>query len=197
MHLRRCAHATPARRWQPLADAEWDALLPFALVRTGPGRPLRDARRRMDVYGATPSDFAQVKVKNSAAGVANPYARYRTAVTEEEVLASAVVADPLHLLDICATSDGGAAVLLTSEIVTNGVVHGEGPITVVVLESEAGVRVDVTDAGSGSVPTLRESGTDAEDGRGLLLVDRLASRWDHVRTAAGLTAWFELDAPAH
>ena len=38
----------PARRWQPLADAEWDALLPFALVRTGPGRPLRDARRRMD-----------------------------------------------------------------------------------------------------------------------------------------------------
>jgi len=89
------------------------------------------------------------------------------------------------------------AVLLTSEIVTNGVVHGEGPITVVVLESEAGVRVEVTDAGSGSVPTLRESGTDAEDGRGLLLVDRLASRWDHVRTAAGLTAWFELDAPAH
>ena len=33
------SHATPARRWQPLADAEWDALLPFALVRTGPGRP--------------------------------------------------------------------------------------------------------------------------------------------------------------
>ncbi|MBA9005082.1 MULTISPECIES: ATP-binding protein [Thermomonospora] len=87
------------------------------------------------------------------------------------------------------------AVLLTSEVVTNGVVHGTGPITVVVLESDAGVRIEVTDAGSGSLPTLRESGTDAEGGRGLFLVDRLASRWDHVRTGAGLTAWFELDAP--
>ena len=39
---------TPARRWQPLSDAEWDALLPFVPVREGPGRPLRDARKRMD-----------------------------------------------------------------------------------------------------------------------------------------------------
>lgn len=39
---------TLARRWQPLTDAEWDALLPFVLVQNGPGRPLRDARRRMD-----------------------------------------------------------------------------------------------------------------------------------------------------
>jgi acetyl-CoA acetyltransferase len=35
-------------------------------------------------------------------------------VTPEEVMASPVVADPLHLLDICATSDGGAAVVLAS-----------------------------------------------------------------------------------
>ncbi len=41
-------HFTPPRRWQPLTDAEWDALLPFVLVREGPGRPLRDARKRMD-----------------------------------------------------------------------------------------------------------------------------------------------------
>ncbi len=39
---------TPPRRWQPLTDAEWDALLPFVLVQNGPGRPLRDARARMD-----------------------------------------------------------------------------------------------------------------------------------------------------
>src|SRR3712207_5316274 len=38
----------PPRRWQPLTDAEWDALLPFVLVRNGPGRPLKDARARMD-----------------------------------------------------------------------------------------------------------------------------------------------------
>jgi acetyl-CoA acetyltransferase len=71
------------------------------------------ARRRMAVYGDTTEDFAEVKVKNSAAGALNPYARYRTRVTAEEVAASAVVADPLRLLDICATSDGGAALVLS------------------------------------------------------------------------------------
>ncbi|MFI9065833.1 lipid-transfer protein [Streptomyces sp. NPDC053429] len=72
------------------------------------------ARRRMALYGETPEDFAEVKVKNAAAGALNPYARYRKAVTAREVAASAVVADPLRLLDICATSDGGAALVLTS-----------------------------------------------------------------------------------
>lgn len=72
------------------------------------------ARRRMAVYGDTPEDFAQVKVKNAAAGALNPNARYRKGVTAEEVAASAIVADPLRLLDICATSDGGAALVLSS-----------------------------------------------------------------------------------
>ncbi|MEU3913937.1 MULTISPECIES: lipid-transfer protein [unclassified Streptomyces] len=72
------------------------------------------ARRRMALYGDTGEDFAQVKVKNSAAGALNPNARYRKAVTAGEVAASAVVADPLRLLDICATSDGGAALVLCS-----------------------------------------------------------------------------------
>ncbi|MFF4450664.1 lipid-transfer protein [Streptomyces sp. NPDC001502] len=71
------------------------------------------ARRRMALHGDTLEDFAQVKVKNAAAGLLNPYARYRKRVTPEEVAASAVVADPLRLLDICATSDGGAALVLT------------------------------------------------------------------------------------
>ncbi|MFE2815193.1 lipid-transfer protein [Streptomyces nigra] len=70
------------------------------------------ARRRMAVHGDTLEDFAQVKVKNAALGARNAYARYRRAVTAEEVAASAVVADPLRLLDICATSDGGAALVL-------------------------------------------------------------------------------------
>ncbi|OIJ65547.1 lipid-transfer protein [Streptomyces mangrovisoli] len=72
------------------------------------------ARRRMAVHGDTLEDFAQVKVKNAAMGALNPYARYRKRVTAEEVAASAPVADPLRLLDICATSDGGAAVVLSS-----------------------------------------------------------------------------------
>jgi acetyl-CoA acetyltransferase len=72
------------------------------------------ARRRMAVHGDTVEDFAQVKVKNSTMGALNPYARYRKRVTAEEVAASAVVAEPLRLLDICATSDGGAALVLSS-----------------------------------------------------------------------------------
>jgi acetyl-CoA acetyltransferase len=93
-------------------DPDW---LRFRLLgMTNPAYFALYARRRMDLYGATAEDFAAVKVKNSRHGLANPYARYRKEVTAEEVLASPVVANPLHLLDICATSDGGAAVVLTS-----------------------------------------------------------------------------------
>jgi acetyl-CoA acetyltransferase len=72
------------------------------------------ARRRMSEYGATQEDFAAVKVKNARHGLHNPNARYRKEVALEEVLGSALVADPLHLLDICATSDGAAALVLSS-----------------------------------------------------------------------------------
>jgi acetyl-CoA acetyltransferase len=72
------------------------------------------ARRRMDLYGATEEDFAHVKAKNSRHGVANPNARYKKIFSEEEVLASPMVADPLRLFEICATSDGGAAVIISS-----------------------------------------------------------------------------------
>jgi acetyl-CoA acetyltransferase len=68
----------------------------------------------MDLYGATQADFAQVKVKNARHGLANPNARYRKEVSVDDVLSSAVVSDPLHLLDICATSDGAAAVVVSS-----------------------------------------------------------------------------------
>jgi len=72
------------------------------------------AARRMHLYGATQDDFAQVKVKNSKHASANPNARYKKVFTKEEVLNSPMVAYPLHLYDICATSDGGAALVLCS-----------------------------------------------------------------------------------
>ncbi len=72
------------------------------------------AKRRVDLYGASDRDFAKVKVKNATHGLANDRARYRKAVSEEDVLASPIVAWPLHLLDICATSDGGAALVVCS-----------------------------------------------------------------------------------
>jgi acetyl-CoA acetyltransferase len=69
----------------------------------------------MALYGSTAEDLAAVKVKNAKAGSLNPNARYRKAVSAEEVSASPMVADPLRLMDICATSDGGAAVVLVSD----------------------------------------------------------------------------------
>src|SRR5262249_22776077 len=75
----------------------------------------RTARRRMHLYGATAEDFAAVKVKNSHHGAQNPYARYRNEVDAAAVLNSPIVADPLRLLDICATSDGAAALVVGSQ----------------------------------------------------------------------------------
>ncbi len=72
------------------------------------------ARRRMELYGATEEDFALVKVKNAKHGLHNPRARYKKEYTVDDVLASPMVSDPLRLLQICATSDGGAAVVLSS-----------------------------------------------------------------------------------
>ncbi len=93
-------------------DPDW---LRFRLLgMTNPAYFALYARRRMDLYGATREDFAKVKVKNARHGLANPNARYRKEVTAQEVMDSPVVADPLRLLDICATSDGGAAIVLSS-----------------------------------------------------------------------------------
>jgi len=80
-------------------------------------------------------------------------------------------------------------VLLTSELVTNAVVHprsaGETPIGLRITTYEDGVRVEVEDAGEG------------ERGRGLFLVDRCAAKWGARRALTDrgkrFRVWFELD----
>jgi acetyl-CoA acetyltransferase len=113
------ADTTPKGFFKPVegadrfTDPDW---LRFRLLgATNPTYFALYARRRMDLYGATDEDFAAVKVKNARHGLNNPKARYRKEVTIAEVLASPMVADPLRLLEICATSDGGAAVILMSK----------------------------------------------------------------------------------
>ena len=93
-------------------DPDW--LRFHVLGATNPTYFAMYARRRIDLYGATQEDFTAVKVKNARHGLHNPNARYRKEVTAADVDASPLVATPLRLLDICATSDGGAAVVLTS-----------------------------------------------------------------------------------
>ena len=111
------ADTTPKGFFTPVGgdrrdDPDW---LRFHLLgATNPTYFALYARRRMELFGATEDDFAAVKVKNARHGLANPNARYRAEVTADEVLASPMVADPLRLLEICATSDGGAALVLSS-----------------------------------------------------------------------------------
>jgi acetyl-CoA acetyltransferase len=93
-------------------DMDW---LRFKLVgATNPVYFGLHARRRMDLYGATAEDFASVKAKNSRHSAHNPRARFTKEYGVDDVLASPVVSDPLRLLDICATSDGGAALVVSS-----------------------------------------------------------------------------------
>ena len=93
-------------------DLDW---LRFHLVgATNPVYFGLHARRRMDLYGATTDDFAMVKVKNSRHGAHNPKARFTKEYGLDDVRNSPIVSDPLRLLDICATSDGGAALVVSS-----------------------------------------------------------------------------------
>ena len=128
------ADTTPKGFFAPVGgerkdDPDW---LRFHLMgATNPAYFAFYARRRMDRFGATEEDFAQVKVKNARHGLANPNARYRKEVTVDEVLASPMVADPLRLLEICATSDGGAALVLSSmEFARRHTGGGSPPVTV-------------------------------------------------------------------
>ena len=100
----------PAKGDRP-DDPDW---VRFHIGITNPTYFALYARRRMELFGATERDFAAVKVKNAAHGLENPNARYRKSVTVEEVLMSPMVADPLRLLEICATSDGAAALVISS-----------------------------------------------------------------------------------
>lgn len=92
-------------------DPNW---MRYYLGFTNPTYLALDARRRMELYGATADDFSTVKVKNARHGALNSNARYRYEFTLEQVNRSAMVADPLRLFHICSTSDGGAAVVLSS-----------------------------------------------------------------------------------
>jgi acetyl-CoA acetyltransferase len=81
---------------------------------TNPGYWAMEARKRMEEYGTTERHFAQAKVACSKHGSLNPDALYKKVYTEEEVLASPLVCDPLRLFEICATRDGAAAVIIAS-----------------------------------------------------------------------------------
>jgi anti-sigma regulatory factor (Ser/Thr protein kinase) len=84
------------------------------------------------------------------------------------------------------------AELLTSELVTNAVVHVGSSSELVITTMDGGVRVEVTDH-DGRLPAIETAGADATHGRGLAIVDALADAWGvDGRADNGKTVWFEL-----
>lgn len=84
-----------------------------------------------------------------------------------------------------------AAVLLTSELVTNAIVHARSQVAVTMRMAGEGLRISVLDE-STDQPVL-QSGTDQlASGRGLTLVEALAASWGVDPEGRGKTVWFEL-----
>lgn len=83
------------------------------------------------------------------------------------------------------------AVLLTSELVTNAILHAKtGPTVKMALNGEL-LRVEVIDRGPGK-PQRGSSATDALSGRGLALVEAMSDGWGVADVTGGKAVWFEL-----
>jgi anti-sigma regulatory factor (Ser/Thr protein kinase) len=83
------------------------------------------------------------------------------------------------------------AVLLTSETVTNAIVHGHSEVRLTVTADAHGVRVEASDANSRH-PVLQSQDADALDGRGVALLEAAATKWGVVDENYGKVVWFEV-----
>ncbi|MFF8593409.1 ATP-binding protein [Streptomyces sp. NPDC015220] len=88
------------------------------------------------------------------------------------------------------------AELLTSELVTNALVHTDDDAILTATVSAHGLRVEVRDfVARRPRPRVPEAGTDT-NGRGLVLVQSLADAWGVCAHEVGKSVWFELGAEA-
>jgi anti-sigma regulatory factor (Ser/Thr protein kinase) len=85
------------------------------------------------------------------------------------------------------------AQLLTTELVTNAIDHGAGEITLDITRAPRDLRVDVIDAAPGR-PRSRPAGPDQTHGRGMLIVESLASAWgvEPPSPTREKSVWFKL-----
>jgi anti-sigma regulatory factor (Ser/Thr protein kinase) len=92
--------------------------------------------------------------------------------------------------------DDYVAALLASELITNALMHGlrkEEIIQLMITSADDWIRVTVHDS-SRSEPVLADTPLDAEDGRGLTLLDSLSASWGSEQTATGKDVYFTLKA---
>jgi acetyl-CoA C-acetyltransferase len=103
------AAADPAPDWS-LPDVPFEQPFGRAVINTY----AMAAMRHFHEYGTTSEQLAWIKVAASHHAQHNPNAMLRKLVTVEEVLASPMIADPLHRLDCCVVSDGGGAIVVVA-----------------------------------------------------------------------------------
>lgn len=87
--------------------------------------------------------------------------------------------------------------MCVSELAANAVDHTDDGFEVTLWDGNGTIRVAVTDC-EDATPVLRPIDPEADRGRGILIVDAIASRWGIERATAngrghGKTVWFELD----
>jgi anti-sigma regulatory factor (Ser/Thr protein kinase) len=80
------------------------------------------------------------------------------------------------------------ALLVTSELVTNAHRYGRGLVELWLTLSDDEVRLEVLDR-SPNEPERRDGSVDAEGGRGLMIVDAIASDWGVVRLGEAKSVW--------
>jgi anti-sigma regulatory factor (Ser/Thr protein kinase) len=108
----------------------------------------------------------------------------------ERLSAAGVRADSIDVL-----------VLLVSECVTNAILHAEPPLVLSLDVDADRTRVEVRD-GTRHEPELRHPAPTEQSGRGVMIVDRLSSRWGTLShdepddDGPVKTVWFELEHPA-
>lgn len=84
--------------------------------------------------------------------------------------------------------------LIASELIANAVVHGEGPVTVALYHRSGRLVIDVLD-GNPAAPQTSYAQAEDESGRGLTLVELLASRCGWEPAGRGKRVWAEIKLP--
>jgi DNA-binding NarL/FixJ family response regulator len=84
-----------------------------------------------------------------------------------------------------------SALLLTTELVTNAVIHARSPVGVTLTLTGDRLRVEVADRGPGAL-IMREPAEGDTFGRGLQLLEALSSAWGTSADEQGKLVWFEL-----
>jgi anti-sigma regulatory factor (Ser/Thr protein kinase) len=118
-------------------------------------------------------------------------ARHFPAVPESAGAARTFVRTFLH---DCPDDLVDSAVLLTSELVTNAIVHAKTAFELELTSPDARVHIAVTDD-SRDLPSVESHEALDEHGRGIPLVASQADDWGIEATRFGKTVWFSLTLP--